>query len=210
MLGVGEAMRLVTLAYPSASDFLAAFEEASGTLLAHTKTEAHFGEKLLVEVAFPRLPNRPLLRAVVREVVEGALRLHIDEADASTLEFLLKVARGELRVENTVHREHKRFPSSLPVEYRRDNHSTRSVLEDLGAGGCFVRAEKAPPLGAQISLDITAPDEPPLHLTGQVAWVREGDSAGFGVEFDNPESPDCRRLRALLRRALGGGYVDLG
>ena len=90
-------MRLLTLAYPSASAFLTAFDEKGGTLLAVTKTEATLDEQLLVEIAFPKLPNRPLLRARCVEVVDGGLKLRIDDDDASTRELLVRFAKGEVR-----------------------------------------------------------------------------------------------------------------
>jgi len=203
-------MRLLTLAFPSQGDFLAAHDEKSGTLLAHTKTEATKGEALLVEIAFPRLPNRPLVRAHCSEIVDGGLRLRVDDADASTLDFLLKIARGDVSVESTVHREHKRFPSALSVEYTLDAGAAMiSQVEDLSIGGCFVRAHRPPAVGALVTLDITVLDETPVHVTGHVAWVRAGDNPGFGVEFDAAESPGAKKLRTILRRALGTGEVDL-
>lgn len=203
-------MRLLTLAFPSPGDFLAAHDEKTGTLLAHTKTEATNGEALLVEIAFPRLPNRPLVRAHCADVIDGGLRLRVDDADASTLEFLLKIARGDVSVESTTHREHKRFPSALSVEYTLDGAAAMiSQVEDLSAGGCFVRAHRPPAVGHAVTLDITVPDEPEaVHLTGHVAWVRAGDNPGFGVELDATESPGAKKLRGILRRALGSGEVD--
>jgi Tfp pilus assembly protein PilZ len=204
-------MRLLTLAFPSQGDFLAAHDEKTGTLLAHTKTEATKGEALLVEIAFPRLPNRPLVRAHCSEVIDGGLRLRVDDADASTLDFLLKIARGDVSVECTTHREHKRFPSALSVEYTLDGAAAMiSQVEDLSAGGCFVRAHRPPAVGAPITLEITVPDETgTVHITGHVAWVRSGENPGFGVEFDAPDSPGGKKLRTILRRALGTGEVDL-
>jgi uncharacterized protein (TIGR02266 family) len=202
-------MRLVTLAYPAASDFLAAYDEPSRTLVAHTKTEAEIGENLLVEISFPQLPNRPLLRATCCGLVNGGLRLELDEADAETREFLVRLARGEPF--EAVHRGHKRFPTTLPVDYTvAGGAKVQSHVEDLSAGGCFVRADHPPNVGQAVSLSITPPDEtPPLVLTGLVAWVKNGKESGFGIEFDNPESADGRRLRMMLRRAMGTGEVDL-
>ncbi|MCA9674079.1 MAG: PilZ domain-containing protein [Kofleriaceae bacterium] len=203
-------MRLLTLAYPSASAFLTAFDEKGGTLLAVTKTEATLDEQLLVEIAFPKLPNRPLLRARCVEVVDGGLKLRIDDDDASTREFLVRFAKGEVRFEDTKHREHKRFPSALPVEYRLDGRAAEtSVVEDLSAGGCFVRSAHPPDVGLAISVSITVPEEPPIALSGHVAWVRAGKGPGFGIEFEGPEGPDGKRLRQLIRKAIGTGDVDL-
>jgi hypothetical protein len=204
-------MRLLTLAYPSAAAFLSAYDEAAGTLLAMTKTEVQRDEQILVEIAFPRLPNRPLVRAVCTELVDGGLRLRFDDDDASTRDFLLKFARGEVRFEDTTHREHKRVPSSLAVEYTVAGKPVKhGQVEDLSAGGCFVRDDHPPDVGLAVSLKIAIPDEAiDLELTGNVAWVRAGKGPGFGIEFDNPESAGGKRLRQLLRRAIGSGDVDL-
>ncbi len=204
-------MRLLTLAYPSAAAFLAAYDEAIGTLLAMTKTEVARDELILVEVAFPRLPNRPLVRARCTEVVEGGLRLRFEDDDVSTCEFLLKFARGEVRFEDTTHREHKRVPSALAVEYRIDGKAAKSGhVDDLSAGGCFVRDDHPPDVGLAITVNLSMVDEPsPIELTGHVAWVRSGKGPGFGIEFDNPESAGGKRLRQVLRRAIGTGDVDL-
>lgn len=201
-------MRLLTLAYPAASDFLAAYDDASRTLVAHTKTEAEIGENLLVEIAFPALPNRPLLRASCCGLVTGGLRLELDDADAATREFLVKIAKGEQL--DTSHREHKRFPTTLPVEYVHQGAKVTSHVEDLSAGGCFVCADHPPTIGTAVSLEITPPDDSgPMQLKGLVAWVREGKEPGFGVEFEAADSADGRRLRIMLRRAMGSGEVDL-
>lgn len=204
-------MRLVTLAYETAADFLAAYDEPNRTLTATTKTEATLGEQLVVEIAFPKLPNRPLLRTRCVDVLDGALRLQLDDADAATREFLVTVARDGRAPEGATHREYKRFPASLPVRWTsQGKDAVESHVDDLSGGGCFVRSGAPPGVGTPVSLTITAPDDPkPLELTGQVAWVREGSEPGFGVEFDQPESADGRRLRTMLRRALGTGDVDL-
>ena len=204
-------MRLLTLAYPAASEFLSAYDASAGTLTARTKTEAKAGDELLVEVAFPRLLNRPILRTKVTAVRNGELVLAIDAGDTPTRDFLVKNARGEVKPEDGTHREHKRIPTWLPVEYAHEGAPQKSVVEDLSAGGCFVRCPRPPNVAAPVTLTLFAPgDARPLLLSGVVAWVRDGDDAGFGVEFDAPESPDGKRLRQLLRKAIGSGEVELG
>jgi uncharacterized protein (TIGR02266 family) len=203
-------MRLLTLAYPSPEAFLGAYDEATHTLRGDTKTEAAIGEKMMVEVSYPGLPNRPLLRARVVEVLDEGLKLTISAEDVADAEFMCKLARNQIPAGGAMHREYKRFPSALPVRFARDGVMVRSQVEDLSAGGCFVKADTPPPVGTFVALDITAPDESqPLHMTGLVCWVREGEKPGFGVEFDQPDTPDGRRLRTILRRAIGTGEVDL-
>jgi hypothetical protein len=204
-------MRLITVAFPSAAAFLAAYDENS--IFARTRTDGGPGEVVLVEISFPGLPNRPLVRATVsdRRREEDGLCLTFSDDDSSTRDFLVGLARGELRVESTVQRDHKRFPAALPVEYRvADSAEVRySLLDDLGAGGCFVRAVSTPPVGARVVVCIRTPDGDELRLDGVVAWVRSQPVHGFGVDFERTPGDAQRRLRMLLRQAQETGEIDL-
>jgi Tfp pilus assembly protein PilZ len=204
-------MRLITVAFPSAAAFLAAYDENS--IVARTRTDGGPGEVVLVEISFPGLPNRPLVRATVsdRRRDEDGLCLTFSDDDSSTRDFLLGLARGELRVESTVQRDHKRFPAALPVEYRvADNAEVRySLLDDLGAGGCFVRAVSTPALGARVGVRIRAPDGGELRVDGVVAWIRPQPPSGFGVDFERSPGDALRRVRMLLRQAQETGEIDL-
>jgi Tfp pilus assembly protein PilZ len=204
-------MRLITVAFPSAAAFLAAYDENS--IFARTRTDGGPGEVVLVEISFPGLPNRPLVRATVsdRRRDQDGLCLTFSDDDSSTRDFLLGLARGELRVESTVQRDHKRFPAALPVEYQvADSAEVRySLLDDLGAGGCFVRAVSTPALGARVGVRIRAPDGDELRVDGVVAWIRPQPPSGFGVDFERSPGDALRRVRMLLRQAQETGEVDL-
>jgi len=206
-------MRLITVAFPSAAEFLASYED--GTFFIRTRTDAQIGETVLAELSFPGLPNRPLVRAVVETLRIGAdnegLTLRISDEDAATRDFVLRLARGDLRIESTVHREHKRFPAALPVSYTIDEVPgvLASLVDDLGAGGCFVRAKAPPKVGTRVELRIAAPDGGDICLDGVVAWTRHDQGAGFGVDFEWASGDDGRRLRSLLRKAQATGEVDL-
>ena len=108
-------MRLVTLAFATADDFLAAYHPADGgTLSTRTRTDGTIDERVLLEVSFPGLPNRALLRADVSGIAhEHGLRFTIATDDGSTRDFLVAIAHGEVRVESAVHRGHARFPAAL-------------------------------------------------------------------------------------------------
>jgi Tfp pilus assembly protein PilZ len=204
-------MRLVTLAFPSAAAFLTSYDD--GIVTVKTRTDAVLGEALLVEISFPGLPNRALLRAVVDGLLidEEGLRVRISEEDASTRDFMLSIARGELKM--SAHREHKRFPASLEVKYTLDDgvDPHQGVVDDLGAGGTFVLTQTPPSVGTKVKLTILVPGTKDLHASGIVAWVKTGPgaNAGFGVDFDPLDGDDGRRLRALLRKASETAEVDL-
>lgn len=205
-------MRLVTLAFASAEEFLAAYHPADGgSLSTRTRTDGTIGEPVLVEVSFPGLPNRALVRADVTGIAfEHGLRFTIDPADHTTRDFLLGIARGDIHVGTTVHRDHARFPAALDAAWRLgDGAPVTTTCEDLSAGGAFLRAETPPAIGADVAVTITTPHGEPLHAGGKVAWTRQGKDPGFGVDFAPLVGDDGRRLRALLRQASERGSVDL-
>lgn len=204
-------MRLVTLAYASKEEFLAAYHPADGgTLSTRTRTDGAIGEDVLIEISFPGLPNRALVRAQVMGIAfEHGLRFAFDPADATTRDFLLQVARGEVTVE-PIHRDHARFPAALHAAWSIGAglaHAT--MVEDVSAGGAFVRADDPPPVGTVVELTITAPGGDSLIATASVAWLRHGKNPGFGVEFGELAGETGRKLRAMLRHASETAQVSL-
>lgn len=205
-------MRLVTLAFATAEDFLAAYHPADGgNLSTRTRTDGTIGEPVLVEVSFPGLPNRALLRADVTGIAfEHGLRFTIDPADHTTRDFLLGIANGDIHVGTTVHRDHARFPAALHASWRiGDGAPTQTTVEDLSAGGAFLRADAPPAIGAEVAVTIATPGGDALPATGHVAWTRQGKDPGFGVDFVPLVGDAGRKLRALLRSASESASVDL-
>src|SRR5262249_28325369 len=159
-----------------------------GVITFATRTDAVLGEQILAEVSFPGLPNRALVRASIDGLLidEEGLRIRVSEADASTRDFMLRIARGELKM--SAHREHKRFPASLEVRYTRNGgpETYDAVVDDLGAGGTFVLTQTPPAVGTKVRLTIQVPGGKEVNASGIVAWVKTGPGAdaGFGVDFD--------------------------
>ena len=212
-------MRLVTLPFASSADFLSSYSEAypGGALHCRTKADLRDGEVVLVEISFPGLPNRVLVRGIVVDSIadEGAwLRFH--EADVTTRDFLLGVARGHIQVTPTTERSFERFPAAVPVDCRieRDGREDHLVTQtaDLGAGGAFIESAAPPPVGTRVTLSIAPAGSglEPLTVEGEVVWVRnDADARGFAVRFQDPRNADNRRLRATLRHASERGRLSL-
>lgn len=205
-------MRLVTLAFATADEFLAAFHPADGgTISTRTRTDGSIGERVLIEVAVPGLPNRALLRADVTGIAfEHGLRFTIAPEDGETLAFVVGITRGDLRVEAAVHRDHARFPAALAATWRTDGDPHTTTIEDVSAGGAFVRTETPPALGTVVTVTLLPPGGEPLTVAGRVAWIRQGTAPGFGVDLDPTTGEPGRRLRSLLRHASETASVDLG
>lgn len=204
-------MRLVTLAYVTKEEFLASYHPADGgTLSTRTRTDGTIGEDVLIEISFPGLPNKALVRAQVMGIAfEHGLRFAFDPADSTTRDFLLQVANGEVTVEAT-HRANARFPSALHATWASTGGTPcATMVEDLSAGGAFVRATEPPAVATEVELAIVAPGGETLTATGTVAWLRQGTNPGFGVEFAELGPETGRKLRAMLRHASESANVAL-
>ncbi|MBE7453304.1 MAG: PilZ domain-containing protein [Kofleriaceae bacterium] len=204
-------MRLVTLAFATPQEFLDAYHPADGgSLSTRTRTDATIGEDILLEISVPGLPNRALVRAQVMGIAfEHGLRFAFAPEDATTRDFLLQVARGDIAIQVT-HRGHARFPATLHGSWAaRGGAPTTAVFEDLSAGGAFVRAAEPPAVATEVELTITAPSGEALVATGTVAWLRQGKDPGFGVEFHDLPGENGRKLRAMLRHASESANVVL-
>ena len=116
-------MRLLTLAYATADEFLASYHDSDGgTVSVQTRTDGTIGEQLLVEVSFPGLPNRALIRAAVTSLTfEHGLRFVIDPADAV----------GAAKRVQPVHEVHR--VESLAVD--RDGDAARQLDHQLDRFG---------------------------------------------------------------------------
>jgi Tfp pilus assembly protein PilZ len=212
-------MRLLTCAFASATEFLDCYTVESAERILHCRTRSalEVGEELLVEVAFPGLPNRTLIRGAVEALRPGRagwIKLH--PGDAHSCEFLVRLARGELQPSDPIERGHRRIPVALPVTCRieeiDDPPSERllGTTHDVGGGGAWVEAAAAPAVGTRVSIVLGPLPEAgdTFRLDGRVAWLRrDARPHGFGVRFDPKQSRDGRRLRSMLRRACESGWV---
>jgi hypothetical protein len=216
-------MRILTLAFYSPRQFLAHYRSRPGHRVIFAATRANLigREPVLMDIGFPGLPNRELVRGTVRELAsnQGAW-VAVDTADAASADFLAQVARGEVSALPTVNRASSRFPLELPVDCRLEIPSRQSSVErlvsrtaDVSAGGAFIRAlAPPPPVGTRVVVSLSSTDKTklrPLTINGDVAWVRNtpGDR-GFGVRFDDKKQADVRMLRNALRRATESGNVE--
>ncbi len=215
-------MRLLTCAFASPTEFLDCYsvESAEGVLYCRTRSQLDVGQELLVEVSFPGLPNRTLMRGAVSALRRdrGAwVRLHA--GDAHSRDFLLRLARGELQSGEQVERGHRRIPIAVPVTCHIDevddppSDRVLGLTHDVGGGGTWVQSAAPPAVGTRVSIVLgpMSSGGEVLRLDGRVAWIRRDPRAhGFGVRFDPKQSRDAPRLRAMLRRACESGWVGFG
>lgn len=203
-------MKLLTITFASPEEFLAA-QSSKSELSWSTRAELEVDENVLLEVSFPEMPSRAHMRATVAAVDGDAVRFNIHSDDQTTAQFMMKVARGQVAVEQG--RRNSRFPATLPVKCRIDGYASgglrfETTTEDLSAGGAFIRSQDTrPEIGTRVRLVIGPISDGDSYVVyGEVAWLRRrGERRGFGVRFT--ASPSFAELRSMLRRSVERGRL---
>lgn len=209
-------MRILKARYRNAAEFLGAYQTSfpNGGLYFPTREHATVGDPVMVEVRFPELGDRVLLRAFVawrraacvREGSPAGVGVEFDALEHTKRDFLMAVARGE--ASRVVARNHRRLPVALPARWHvansRDRHE--AVISDICAGGAFLKTATAPPAtlvkGTQIVVELVPPGgAAPLGIEARVVWAREdAGHEGLGVEFRCRDTGGLRRLKEMVRR----------
>jgi len=184
----------------------------AGELTLRTRYAPRAGAPLVVEITWPGLPNRVLLRAVAsRRAFSGALVVRLEASEIRKRDFLRQVARGELAELHP--RSSSRYCVVLPVQWRRFGATVlvEGIAEDLSSGGLLIvcpEASLVPGDRVAVRLD-PAQALLDLVLTGVVQHIRtraDGRMA-FGVRFEYRSSAEQRTLRALLRAFAHSGVT---
>jgi Tfp pilus assembly protein PilZ len=214
-------MRLVPCVFSTGEAFLRCYSDdyPHGAVFCETRARLSLDEPVLVEVTFPELPNRAVLRGrVVSAVEKTGAWVQLSPRDHSVTCFVVEAARGCLdnAVAGQMVRHHPRYPARVSVRYRIDELDEASAhqgaetaeIADLGIGGAFVRSENPPRVGTRINLQLTTGyNSGNLEIDGRVAWTRAG--VGFGVRFDQRGPGSARPLRPLIRRISETGEMPL-
>ena len=205
-------MRILKARYPSGEDFLRHYQPSlpGGGIFYPTREALKLGDPVVVEVRFPGLSNKQMVRGFVawrragkhRTKLRAGLGVEFHPAEARRRDFLIAVAKGE--IVEMVTRRHRRLPVQLVANWRVvfDRETRHSHVEDIGPGGAFLRTTDFFPPGTEIVLDVTPPGSlRPLEIAGRVAWTRhtEGEE-GIGIEFKARDAGGTRRLKELVRR----------
>jgi uncharacterized protein (TIGR02266 family) len=207
-------MRILSAWFDSGEEFLESYDESigAGAIYYPTIAELTVGEQVLIEVRFPPLPNRMLVRGKVfsTDLQTNSAWLSFLSEDSETRDFIVDVARGDITVETTVHRKHQRYPLEIPVDWKATDSEDVfiSCTEDLSAGGAFVRTLSPPPVGTPVALVFAPSSGKVLTISGRVSWTRhEFGSEGMGVRFEQATSETTKTLREALRKMDEGAVV---
>ena len=169
-------------------------------------------EAVILEVFFPALPNRVLLRGTVsgyeEGTDEGVVHLTINPEDEGALDFLCEQATsGPPDRKKPTIRKHERVPMGIPVDWQVEGSGDViiSATDDVAMGGLQIRTLSPPPVGTELTLKIALDPatREMVSVPGKVAWVKQDEEfQGMGVEFTPTESDEKGPLKELLDKIL--------
>jgi Tfp pilus assembly protein PilZ len=205
-------MHILVARFRDGGELLAHYQESFlyGGLFFPTRKVIRPGEIVVLDVRMPGLRDYALVRGMVAwhrrgrrgQGVRAGLAIEFLASEQAKRDFLLSLARGKR--DATAQRRHRRLPTELRVDWRIPNDTDRhlSLVDDIGAGGAFLRTRHEPALGTAILIEIVPPGSTaPQTIEGRVAWMRGTPGAeGLGVEFRCRDIGGKRRLRELVRR----------
>jgi len=205
-------MRILRARYRTGEEFLRHYQPSlpGGGVFYPTREAMELGEPVVIEVRFPGLSNKQMIRGFVawrragkhRTKLRAGLGVEFHAAECKRRDFLVAVAKGE--IVDMITRRHRRLPVQLTAQWHvlQDREAHQSHVEDIGPGGAFLRTTNFLPPGTEIIIDVTPPGSlRPLEIAARVAWTRhtEGEE-GIGIEFKSRDAGGTRRLKELVRR----------
>lgn len=212
-----ETTRILQARYASGEAFtkdLRGEDDGPRTFYYATRIPLAVNQQVIVEVIFPELPSRILLRGTVAAIDDSppAVLVRFTEEEEETLGFVVRVARGETDPGIPRGRRYYRIPLEIPVDWQVDGHRdvVISSTDDVSGGGVQIRTQNPPPVGTEVVLLLSLDDQndEQLRIPGKVAWVRTDESfSGMGVKFTAEGSEDKKRLRDLVRKFMERGEI---
>ena len=201
-------MRILKTRFKTRDAFLAAFQKtpAPGAMFCATTQPLTKNEPAVVEIYFPDLPNRVLVRgtavwwrrALPRQRVRAGCLVAFDADEKDKVRFLLGPADGG--VEPRVRRRHARLPVRLPVRWSTPGSrvSSPTHIEEIGIGGALLVTEERLAIGTEIVLDLLLPGA--VRSSALAARVAYLAPTGVGLRFLYRDGGGSRRMREMVRR----------
>ena len=179
-----------------------------GGLFCPTTRALEENEEIVIELSVPALPNKVLIRGIVRSwrpalprlrVRAGALVEFLPE-EAPKRDFVVETLCGIRPV--TGRRRHTRLPVDLSCRYRNLTGSDGFIeckLIEISVGGALLDTEAPIDIDSDIIVEVTPPGAvSPIAISGKVAY--HGFNGRTGLKFIYRDSGGSRRLRELIRR----------
>ena len=203
-------MRILKARFKNKRDFLEAYNEdiPSGGLFCPTTHAVEENDLVVVEVHFPELPNKMMLRgkivwwrsALPRLRVRAGAMIAFDDSELEKRDYILSIANGQRA--DGIKRKHTRIPIEMLVRWRpTDSPLMReSALREISIGGGLLVTEEPLQVGDEIILEITTPGgAQPISIASKVTFR---STTGSGLKFIYRDGGGSQRLREVVRRLV--------
>jgi Tfp pilus assembly protein PilZ len=179
----------------------------NGGLFVPTTTELEAGDTAVVELASPQLPNKVMIRTVVRSWRPALPRLRVragavvefDTEELTKRDFVADVFSGKRT--DLPRRRQSRLPVSIPVRYRLSDTAAFAdgAISEISVGGAMLNTQTPLPIDSDIILEVVPPGgAAPIAISGKVSY--HVPNGATGVKFQYRDGDGSRRLRELVRR----------
>jgi Tfp pilus assembly protein PilZ len=202
-------MRILKVRLRTNSEFDANYQRdlKHGGLFCPTTVPLEPGEPVILELSAPALPNKVLIRGVVRSWRPALPRLRVragavvefEPSEAEKRDFVVGVISNG--AEPASRRRHTRLPVAVPVRYRTSESAdfNESVLGEISVGGAMLGTTSPLPIDADVILEVIPPGAVrPIPISGKVTYHLP--NGGTGLKFLYRDAGGSRRLRELVRR----------
>ena len=202
-------MQILKVRFRTNAEFQEHYQDElpNGGLFCPTTSPLTVGEGVIIELSAPALPNKVLVRGVVRAWRPALPRLRVragatvefDGEEAEKREFILETIAGERGP--TPRRRHTRLPVAVPVKYRTSEGAelVDAELTEISVGGALLSTPEPLPIDTDIILEITPPGAvSPLSISGKATYHLPNGATG--LKFIYRDGGGSRRLRELVRR----------
>ena len=158
-------MQIVKVRFRTNSEFDEHYQAGleGGGLFCPTTSPFEEGEPLIIELSVPALPNKVLIRGVVRSWRPALPRLRVragavvefSDDEAEKRDFILETIAGDR--EPPSKRKHTRLPMEVPVRYRTSDQADFSdcLLSEISVGGAMLLTDEPLPLETDVILEMT-------------------------------------------------------
>jgi len=97
----------------------------------------------------------------------------------------------------------ERSAVELKVEYERMNTFFYDYTKNISRGGTFVRTERPMEVGTRFDFKLFVPSlSDPLHLIGEVRWIRTDGEPGMGIQFVFDDEAQRTGIDQLVERLM--------
>jgi len=203
-------MRVLKARYRDKQGFLEAYDEQleTGGVFCPTTQSLEEREEVVVEVHFPEMPNKMMLRGTVvswrpalpRLGVRAGAVVAFSSEEADKVGFILEVAAGQRK--DATKRKHTRLPIERPVRWRRANSVDfeQAALREISIGGAQLVTTDMLEMDEDVVIELVMPGgASPISIATKVTYKTP---AGYGLRFMYRDGGGSRRLREMVRRLV--------